>query len=244
VKPFEPSCPICEDDGVIHIVDANGVKWAKKCKCRIAAEADRRIRASGLGRIIDEWTLESFKAEEPWQQRMKAKVEEFLSAVRKGDKPWLYIGGAVGSGKSHLCTAACGELLRDGCYVRYFQWLTESRKLKGFASDPDEFQEVLGKYINTEILYIDDLFKSKRNESVWVNPSDADIRLAFEIINQRYYENKITIISAEWMLVDDLLPIDEGTFSRVYEKTRNFRVEIKRELGRNYRMKHIEEATP
>jgi hypothetical protein len=29
---------------------------------------------------------------------------------------------------------------------------------------------------------------------------------------------------------------DEGTFSRVYEKTKGFRVEVKREKGRNYRM--------
>lgn len=234
-KQSEPDCALCGDAGYIrHTID--GYTYAEKCKCRIAKEASLRIRQSGLGRIIEEWTLDAFKATNPYQQRMKRVAVDYLDAVRMGGKPWLYFGGAVGSGKSHLCTAVCGELIHDGRNVRYFQWLTESRKLKGYAADPDEYQELVQKYIDTEILYIDDLFKSKRNESSWLNPSDADIRLAFEIINQRYYENKITIISAEWLLVDDLLPVDEGTFSRVYEKTKGYRVEVKREPGRNYRM--------
>lgn len=213
----------------------------EKCRCRIAKEAALRIKASGLGRIINEWTMDAYKTTEPWQERMKSIALKFVDAVKAGEKPWMFMGGAVGSGKSHLCTAVCGELLNAGHNVRYFQWLTDARRLKGYASDPDEYGEILTKFINTEMLYIDDLFKSKRNEQSWLDPSDADIRLAFELINQRYYEDKITIISAEWMLVEDLIAIDEGTFSRVFEKSKGYRAEIKREAGRNYRMQNYEQ---
>jgi hypothetical protein len=49
-------------------------------------------------------------------------------------------------------------------------------------------------------------------------------------------ENKIVVISSEWLLTQELLAVDEGTFSRVYERSKGYRVEIKREEGRNYRI--------
>lgn len=212
-------------------------KIAEKCKCLIKKESTMRIENSGLSNIIEKWTLDTFNAADPWQTRMKEVAVKYIETVKKGEKPWLFFGGAVGSGKSHLCTAVCGDLIKKGHNVRYFQWSVEARKLKGYASEPDEYDELLGKFRRSEILYIDDLFKSKRNESTGLNPSDADVRLAFELINGRYVEDKIVVISSEWLLTDDLMGIDEGTFSRVYEKTKGFRVEVKREAGRNYRVR-------
>lgn len=228
------NCPVCEDSGYLFHDDGE-YRYSEKCQCRIAKESIERIRASGLGHILDTWTMDAFTTQEAWQARMKETALKYIEAVKKGEKPWLYIGGAVGSGKSHLCTAVCGELLKTQ-RVRYFQWLVDARKLKGFAAEPEEYEEVLYRYSKAEILYIDDLFKSKRNDGAKPNPSDADIKLAFELINGRYVENKIVIISSEWLLTSDLIDIDEGTFSRVYEKTRGYRVEVKREAGRNYRM--------
>lgn len=233
--PFEPECLICGDEGFIH--HKIGEYWAaEKCKCRIAKESVERIKHSGLSHIIDNWTLATFTVQEPWQERMKETALKYIEAVKAGQKPWLFIGGAVGSGKSHLCTAVCGELLKTKYTVRYFQWLVDARKLKGYAAEPEEYEELLHRFCKADILYIDDLFKSKRNEGAGLNPSDADVKLAFELLNGRYVENKLVIISSEWLLTSDLIDIDEGTFSRVYEKTKGFRVEVKREKGRNYRM--------
>lgn len=232
--PYEPECAICGDDGWIVHVEGD-YKFSEKCRCRIVKEAEMRIRNSGLSHVLDSWTLDNFKTEKDYQRHMKDTVIRFIKAVKTGEKPWLFIGGAVGSGKSHLCTAACGELLRDRFNVRYFQWLTDARRMKGFAADPEEYEELLGRYSRMDVLYIDDLFKSKRNDKDGLNPSDADVRLAFELINGRYVEDKIMVISSEWLLTQELLDVDEGTFSRVYEKTTGYRIEIKRESGRNYR---------
>ena len=234
--PFEPKCNICGDDGYIIRTNEDGQRYTEKCACKIAAESENRIRYSGLAHVLDTWTLDAFVVNEPWQERMKDTAVRFTEAVKAGQKPWFFIGGAVGSGKSHLCTAICGELLKTRFTVRYFQWLTDARKLKGYAAEPEEYEELLHRFNRANILYIDDLFKSKRNDGSGLNPSDADIKLAFELLNGRYVENKIVVISSEWLLTSDLMDIDEGTFSRVFEKTRGFRVEVKREKGRNFRM--------
>lgn len=238
--PFEPECAICGDEGwILH--EADGYRSVEKCRCRIAKEAERRIRNSGLSHVLDSWTLDKFTTQEEFQRRMKAMVVRFVDAVKAGETPWLFIGGAVGSGKSHLCTAACGELLKDRFNVRYFQWLTDARRMKGFSAEPEEYDDLLSRYSRVDVLYIDDLFKSKRNDRDGLNPSDADVRLAFELINSRYVENKIVVISSEWLLTHELMEIDEGTFSRVFEKSKGYRAEIKREAGRNYRMQNYEQ---
>ena len=232
---YSHDCPLCEDTGWILHTDEQGNRSSEKCRCLLAREASRRIANSGLSHVMDTWTLDAFKAEHDFQKKMKETVVQFINAVKGGEKPWLYIGGAVGSGKSHLCTAACGELLKDKYSVRYFQWLSDARRMKSMVTDYESYEDLLAKYLRADILYIDDLFKTRRSDQDGLNPSDADVRLAFELINTRSVENKIVIISSEWLLTQELLAVDEGTFSRVYEKSKGYRIEIKREEGRNYR---------
>lgn len=233
--PFEPKCLACGDDGWILHEDGD-YKSVEKCRCLVLKEATRRIRNSGLSRVLDAWNMDAFTTGEGFQARMKDTAVRYVDAVKSGEKPWLFVGGAVGSGKSHLCTAVSGELLKDRFNVRYFQWLTDARRMKGLASDPDDYDSLLGRYSRVDVLYIDDLFKSRHNDQYGLNPSDADVRLAFELINSRYVEDKMLIISSEWLLTQELMSIDEGTFSRVYEKTKGYRLEISRGAGRNYRI--------
>ena len=231
VIPFEPKCTLCQDDGFIRIEEGEYYS-VKKCVCRIAKESVNRIRYSGLSHVLDNWTLDTFKTETDWQARMKDTALKYIKAIEAGGKPWLFVGGAVGSGKSHICTAICGELLKKHA-VRYFQWQTDARRLKGLANDPESYDEILNRYLNVEVLYIDDLLKTK-NTGV-LNPTDADVKVAFELLNGRYAGNKPVIITSEWLL-SELMDADEGTFSRVFEKTKGFRIEVKREPGRNHRM--------
>ena len=113
------------------------------------------------------------------------------------------------------------------------QWLDVSRRLKANVNDED-FEDEVAEYINVSVLYIDDLLKQKYTE----NPTftEADIKIAFTILNARYLMNKPTIISSEWDLVNQLLPADEGVFSRVYERCKGNRLTIERKMENNYRL--------
>ena len=72
-----------------------------------------------------------------------------------------------------------------------------------------------------ELLYIDDLFKSKRG----TDPSDADVRLAFEILDYRYNNRLVTIISSEMML-EDIRDLDFALYRRISDMCGPYKVNI------------------
>lgn len=194
------------------------------------------IKKSGLEEAMNEQTFETFVTETPLQKKIKEKAYEyrsvFLDRTDYKHKPWFYIGGNPGSGKTHICTAICGDLLRNNVEVVYMQWTGEARRLKAFINEPD-FESLVDRYTYCSVLYIDDLFKQAYHAAPSL--SDADIRMAFTIINMRYLQNKPTIISSEWSL-ESLLEVDEGVFSRVYERSRGFTITIPRSMEYNYRL--------
>lgn len=234
-NPVKYKCELCKDSGWIETDQET--RTVAKCSCRLAREAEDRMRHSGLSEALDTQTFETFVTRTETQKKIKEAGLRYLDnlfAVKNNPRrPWFYVGGNPGSGKTHICTAICGEILKRNIGVRYMQWLDVSRRLKANVNDED-FEDEVAEYINVSVLYIDDLLKQKYTE----NPTftEADIKIAFTILNARYLMNKPTIISSEWDLVNQLLPADEGVFSRVYERCKGNRLTIERKMENNYRL--------
>lgn len=236
------SCEACHDTGMVTIIDEEGVERQARCSCYQRKKAERLLKQSGLADVVDQQTFDTFIDETPTQKVMKEMAKEYLNDLLVAREnwnpraPWFYIGGNPGSGKTHICTAICGELLKRNICVKYMKWLEDSRRLK-FSVNDEDFDEQVEDYVNVSVLYIDDLLKQKFNQ----NPSftDADIKVAFTILNERYLRNKPTIISSEWDLIRNLLPADEGVFSRVYERCKGHIVNINRNQQNNYRMRGV-----
>ena len=233
-------CEKCRDTGWLEKTDENGVRWVSKCSCRLAREAEARMAASGLSEAIKRQTFSSFEVTNNLQCRIMDAAEDYTKTLLDFDRmrneprrPWFYIGGNPGSGKTHICTAICGELLRHNIGVKYMQWITEARKLKARVND-DDFDDLVSEYVNVSVLYVDDLLKQKYTLAPVF--SEADIKIAFTVLNARYLLNKPTIISSEWDLLEHLLPADEGVFSRVYERCRDHLINIERKPENNYRL--------
>lgn len=230
-------CEKCHDSGWIEVEPQPGVRAVKKCACRLAREAEDRLRASGLAGALETQTFDTFVVKTDLQRRLKELgqkyVEDLFADPQNPRRPWLYIGGNPGSGKTHICTAVCGEVLKRNVGVRYLQWVDVARQLKASVNDED-FEDLVADYINVSVLYIDDLLKQKYTD----NPqfTEADIKIAFTILNARYIQNKPTVISSEWDLVNQLLPADEGVFSRVYERSKAHRLTVERDARNNFRL--------
>ena len=79
-----------------------------------------------------------------------------------------------------------------------------------------------------DVLYIDDFFKGKI--------SDTDKTLAFDIINYRFNNNLVTIISSE-LLLNDLINIDAAIAGRIKQMAGDYIVQIAYDDERNYRLK-------
>ena len=158
-------------------------------------------------------------------------VETGYLVLRRGGR--IFITG--NSGKTHICTALCGAFLKREVSVVYMQWVTDSRRLRALVNDVDAFEEEIQPFLETDVLYIDDLFKQPSHSEL--RATDAEGKVVFELLNRRMMLNKATIISTEWYLEDELMAFDAGTFSRAYMLAKGFTVNIERGMDKNYRLK-------
>lgn len=223
-------CKRCKNKGFIARVDENGYEVTNLCRCQRTRETLLRAKRSGLGDILKDMTFDKFVASDDWQIANKAKAQAFCKDDAAG---WFYIGGQVGAGKTHLCTAICGHYIKAGKDVQYMLWCEESKRLKALVTENAEYQATIKKYKDADVLYIDDFLKTKKGET----PTQADINLAFEIINSRFMRGDlITVISSEKTL-SELLYYDEATMSRIYQRTGEYKINIEHDTSRNYRLR-------
>lgn len=226
------SCSKCKNKGEIFSAWFDGQHWKEtwgECSCMKSRMSIRRMKRSGLEGSMKKFS--EFNADDAWQKSMLEKAQAYAKSDLTGGES-LFIGGAVGCGKTHVCSAVCRELLRQGREVIYLPWLNESKRLKAIANKENGSEEV-AVYSKAEILYIDDLFKPTQEQH---DPTGADMKLAYEIINYRYINKLPMIVSCEFYM-GELLEYDEATISRLFERAKGFTVNIERKPGRNYRMR-------
>lgn len=204
-------CPRCLNRGGSYKLE-NGYITFVQCSCEAIRRSIRRAKKSGLGDLLERHTFEAFQTPEPWQKEAKKLAQDYASAP----SGWFVASGASGSGKTHLCTAICRQLLSDGRAVRYELWRETARKIKAAALDGDARSKLMDPLRNTEVLYLDDFLKTAKGAA----PTQADIELAFDIIGARYDAKAMTILSTE-LTVDELLSLDEALGGRIYEMCHN-----------------------
>ena len=221
-------CAICKNKGHIAVV-MDGYEAMKECKCMDIRRGIQRIEKSGLSETLRECTFDNYIANDEWQRKIKAFAERF---TEEQNPAWFYIGGQVGAGKTHICTAIVGKFLNAGKAAHYMLWRDESVRLKATVNNDEEYDKAITPLKTVDVLYIDDFFKTERGKS----PTTADINLAFEILNYRYNNrNLITIISSERSM-DELVDIDEAVGSRIYQRAKGYGLHISHSRDKNYRL--------
>lgn len=201
-------CPICGGSGTIFRRDPEtGELFSRDCACEIKRQSLRRIERSGLGPLLERCTFARYLTPEPWQKTVKARAEAFAADP---EGRWLFLGGASGCGKTHICTAVCGALMDKGLPCRYMQWRADIVQIRAKITDDEEYSAAVGPLKRVRLLYIDDLFKG--------GASEADLRIAFEIINARYISPEaVTVISTEYTH-GQLLNLDAAIGGRIAER--------------------------
>lgn len=212
------NCQKCGNTGNI-IRQENGVLYSSECDCMKIRRSMRRIRNSGMTDMLTRYTFTNYEETEE-TKKVKKLAQKFIE-----DDGWWYISGRSGSGKTHICTAICSEIIKKGIEVYYMSWRDESTNLKAMVME-SEYSERVRKLKTVSVLYIDDLFKGGN--------SDADRRLAFELLNARYNDRKLrTIISSE-LDITELFDYDEALAGRIYERSKNYIVSSPKQ---NWRLK-------
>lgn len=219
-------CPLCLNRGYSIVVNSQGNRVAKDCSCMKQRRTLKNLEKSGLAKVLNIYTFDTWQVKEQWQLHFLTVAKDFSERP----KGWFCVTGRPGTGKTHLCTAICGELLQKGMEVRYLLWRDYSTQAKAVVNDQDAYLELMEPYKRVKVLYLDDLFKTGKGQ----DPTTADCNLAFELLNARYADpDKLTIISSE-RTMGNLLDIDEAIGSRIYERSKDHYVDTS---GRkNWRM--------
>lgn len=232
------NCQKCKNKGIIYIAcnceNAFGQpNWELKtriCECKKIREAINRIEESGLSKLIQDYTFDNYKTYEDWQHEIISVAHQYVNNLND----WFFIGGQPGSGKTHICTAIAGKILKAKSKpVKYMLWQDDVTTLKQtVANDTNTYNSLMEQFQRTEVLYIDDFFKTKKGEYI----SAADVNMAFKIINYRYNEHLPTIISSE-LSIQQIASIDEATGSRIAERSKNYKLYIQPDINKNQRFK-------
>ncbi len=219
-------CPKCKNRGWTAEIINNAVVCVE-CSCITVRNNINRATKSGLSSVLKKYSLDNYKISNEWQGQIKKKAYTYLEK-KQG---WFFIAGQSGAGKTHICTGICRELIKSGHDVKYMLWLDDIYKLKKFDDEAEKLREYLK---NVEVLYIDDFFKVDKSEK----PSSADVRLAMEILNYRYINNKMTLISTE-KNISEIFEIDVAVAGRIAEMGKENIINIKEEKEKNYRLNFV-----
>ena len=210
------------------------------CQCKPIRDNMNRMRKSGLQAVMGKYRFDTYETTEPWQETVKQNAVAYTEAQMgsAAEHRWFFIGGASGAGKSHICTAICREFLHQGKEVRYMLWRDETVALKANVNDSALYEKAIRALKTAEVLYIDDFFKCGQVEGGTQKPTEADIRLAFELLNYRYNQpDTITIISSESTL-DAIFSIDEAVGGRIGERAQGHVINLTGK-EKNYRRKML-----
>ena len=221
-------CKKCRNKGYIFEI-RDGYEYTLECECMEVRRAIWRLENSGLMDVIEMYRMDNFTTDTNYHKNMKAMAEGFLNR----DEGWYFVGGQVGAGKTHICTAVCSELLKQRKSVRYIIWPEEVTKLKGIKMNDEEYAAAMNELKRFDVLYIDDFFKKQEG----IMPTPADVDIAFELLNSLYLQKeKRVIISSERTVQEITEQIDQGLGSRIFQKCGAYQLSIAKDTGKNYRL--------
>lgn len=233
------NCEICKNKGVVYFAFKGDIH-ATGCNCLPIRKIVEELERSGIRQeVFGQLTFENFETKEKWQEHFKNYFIKYLDEYKSqpiGFRKWIVVSSPSGYGKTHLCTALLKELIMQGKKGKYMLWKDETPKLMALKKSvsivsQEKYDELIKEIKNVDVLYIDDFLKLYNERKM------EELDLAYEIINSRYINNKITIISTE-ILKEEFEKIDVATCGRINERCLGYWIQLKDEPDRNYRMKN------
>lgn len=233
-------CPICHGEEWIP-VRIDGVDYMKPCECRERAIMERRLKFANLPDAFRGMKLNSFRTDvyrKPESKvliatackTVKCYLDNFEDMREAGMGLYLY-SQTKGSGKTRMAAGIANELMKK-YPVRFAgsttilkeikrSWDREKRK----KWDQDESlseSQLLDELSLADILIIDDF--GTESAADWINDK------FYQIINDRYVNNKVTIFTSNESL--DSLKYDDRITNRIKERT--YQISFPEESVREY----------
>lgn len=214
INSIEPdySCKKCNDTGYIN---------GRYCSCLIHEINSILKQESGFDKLED-FDKKDFSIFEnaDFMKKLYNLMKDWCHS--KFDKTLIFLAGDTGVGKTHLIKCMANELIK----LNHVVLLTSSFAMhqdfvKSYSTrDLDEKSNLLDRYLNSEILFIDDLGTELRQPNITIN-------YLYQVINERKMKKLPTIITSNLDLYEIKDYYDERISSRIIDKTSSICVFVK-----------------
>lgn len=203
-----------------YLVVVEGMEVAKECECRESMIQANRIRFANIPTAFKDMSLSNFNIEvySPGVNKeiigtacksIKVYKDNFEEMQKEGMGLYIY-SKAKGSGKTRMAASIANHLLEKH-QVKFAVSADILKEIKNTYNKDSKYTEsqLIDALNSTEILVIDDFGVEKITD--WVNEQ------FYSIINNRYINKKVTIITSNDSLDDSAY--DERIIDRIRERT-------------------------
>ena len=206
ISSIEPQyfCSKCNDTGFID---------GKFCQCFIEIANEILKTESGFAKLED-FESSNFDVfdDKITTQKIYTKMKQWCNS--NFNKTLIYISGGTGAGKTHLVKCMANELIKNNhlvCLTTSFA--INQDFIKSYTTkDLEKKQSLLSKYLQSEILIIDDLGTEIRQPFITNN-------YLYQILNERKVKKLPTLITSNLKIADLQDYYDERISSRIIDKS-------------------------
>lgn len=220
-------CEKCGDSGYVGI---------KMCDCMRNALVLAGFESSGISRLLEAQTFESFSLDYYKNDaKVYANMERVLSVMRAYAECFdpataqsLALFGGTGLGKTHLSSAVAREVLKKGYDVVYVTALdlVADFEAEQFGARNIARGELTDKYFDCDLLIVDDLGTELANQFT--------VSVIYNLLNIRINRKAPTIISTNLGQKELLAKYNDRVTSRIFGEFRPLLF-----LGADIRMQKI-----
>jgi DNA replication protein DnaC len=208
-------CSVCSGTGWVR-VSREGVDGVVRCDCLKSSRPDRLLERARIPQRYAHCELENFEIlRSPDRSIEKAKIaaEKFVAEYPMAQPFGLLFIGPQGVGKTHLAVGIIKQLIKlksIPCLFRTFpELLKEIQDSYNPVSQASELS-LLRPVLETEVLVLDEL--GAQNPSSWVRDEVA------YVLNYRYNENKVTILTTNYKDEEERKDVKVGITDTLAER--------------------------
>jgi DNA replication protein DnaC len=194
-------CPTCQGTGW-KPVEAEGVRRMVRCDCHESQRAERLMQLARIPRRYEHCDFESFNIRKDRGGEPNRSLEWARTSAQRFVEEYpvdfgLLFVGPTGVGKTHLAVAVLRELiLRKSVECLFYDFRDLLKEIQDSWNPVSQTSElrVLQPVLDTEVLLLDEL--AALNPTDWVKET-----LAY-VINSRYNQKKVTLITTTLPFVE------------------------------------------